>query len=355
MRLHPITVKDKTMLPDVKILRGAVEDSTAQKIKINPKNSLWASRLDHPCLRYNELGLLRWQDELAVPRSLQEVFEEGHSQEETTLKILGESGFKIRQTQRPLFEYVSKNGKILRYGISGRMDLEISHDGLLASEWYPAEIKSCDPYTFESIDEDRDAWQFAESKRHYLRNYPSQMCTYLLMSGKELGLMIFKSKMARRLKFVWCPISYEVGERLYRNAEEINRVVAEIQGGAESETTLSPRIEYDDKICGNCSFRHICLPDIQYGGQTIELSPEVEADLERRDILKSYVEEYDDLDEKVKKQFKARGDGKYLVGSRFNVTVKTTETTRYKVPDEIKAPYAEPGTMTRVDIKKVKS
>jgi len=34
--------------------------------------------------------------------------------------------------------------------------------------------------------------------------------------------------------------------------------------------------------------------------------------------------------------------------------VKTIEVTRYNVPAEIKAPFAEPSTQTRVDIKKVK-
>lgn len=333
------------------VLTGKITEAMERDIKIYPRNSLWVSQLDHPCRRNLEYGILRWQDALKHSTDLQEIFNEGHVHEAATLAKLQKAGFRTRQTQRPIFEKVMQGRKEMRYGISGRLDLEINHPDVLGEAWYPAEIKSMEPFSWESIE---DVQSFLTSKRWYLRMYPGQLMMYLYGMSRDTGLMILKNKVNGKLKFIWITLDLAIVERMLQNAEEVNRVVAEVQAGAEPEATLTPRIEYSDKVCGGCSFRHICLPDIQYGGQTIDLSPEVEADLERREILKSFVDEYDDLDEKVKKQFKGRGDGKYLVGAAFNVTVKTSETTRYNVPVSVKAPYAEPGTMTRVDIKRVK-
>lgn len=332
-------------------LTAKITEAMERDIKIYPRTSLWVSQLDHPCIRNLEYGILRWKDQMKHSADLQEIFNEGHVHEAAVLEKLSKAGFKARQTQRPIFEKVKRGGVEMRYGISGRLDLEINHPDVLGDAWYPAEIKSMEPFGWESINSVQD---FFESKRYYLRMYPGQLQLYLYCMGKEIGLMILKNKVSGKLKFIWIPMDLEVVERMLNNAEEVNRVVAEVEGGADPDASLTPRIEYHDKICGGCVFRHICLPGVEHGGQTIELSPEIEADLERREILKSYVDEYEDLDEKMKKEFKARGDGKYLVGSTFDVTVKTSETTRYNVPDAVKKPYAEPSTMTRVTIKKLK-
>lgn len=322
-----------------------ITEAIERRIKIYPRNSLWASQMDHPCIRNLEYGLTRWQDQLKHSVELQQIFDEGNVHEPAVIDKLKKCGFKERQSQRPLFEKVSKDGKEYRYGISGRLDLEITHDELLGGEWFPAEIKSMEPHAWESINSVSD---MLNHKRYYLRMYPGQIMMYLYAMGKYNGLMILKNKINGRLKFIWIELQMDVVERMLQKAEEVNRVVKEIQDNPQrsADDFLTERIEYDDRICGSCPFRHICLPNQQFDGQTIELDKALEDDLERREILKMYWNEYEELHEMLREKFKAKGDGKYLTAG-YNITVKTGTVTR-KATAEITM------SQTRVDIKKVK-
>lgn len=344
----------KDSLPTTRELAALVEKSVEDKIKMYPRNSIWASQLDHPCLRYNEYGLTRWKDQAPVNRWLQEIFEEGKDQEEIVKKALIEAGYLLRQSQRPLVETVKNNGSESRYKISGRLDVEITHPYLLRNIWYPAEIKSVDSFMFDSINEEKGAEQFLESKRWYVRQYPGQIIFYLYASGKELGLMIFKNKLARRMKFVWAKLDYDIAERMLQKAEEINRVVAKVEKNPDkAEDLLSPRLEGNEQVCSKCSFAHICLPSMQFGGTEIELDPEIETKLREWIRLKEEKEKFEELDEEVKEPFKKRGPGLYLVGGSFNVKVSTFSRAVYNLPAELKEQYREQATSTRVDIKQL--
>ena len=336
---------------DPRLLEVAVEKSIENKIKIYPRHSIWASQLDHPCLRQNEYALTRWQDAIKISGRLQEIFDEGHIHEEAVLEKLKTAGFKVRQSQRPLFEKVKHNGKEYRYGISGRLDTELTHD-LLGGVWYPAEIKSMEPFAWESINTVGD---LLKHKRYYLRMYPGQVMLYLYASGVERGLMILKNKVSGRLKFIWINLNLDYVEGMLKKAEEINEVVAKIEASPDkADDLLTERISFDEKICGSCAFAHICLPDRQFGGEEIVLDEATELSLERREVLKSYADEFKELDESLKEKFKARGAGKYLVGSSFDVAVTSVQTTLDGTPKEIKEQYKKPSSYLKVSIKCVK-
>jgi CRISPR/Cas system-associated exonuclease Cas4 (RecB family) len=319
-----------TIPVEPKVLQDIITESIRKRIKLYPHNSIWASQVDHPCIRYNEYGLTRWQDQMLISPDLQEIFDEGNIHEPAIEEKLRNAGFKIRQSQRPLFETVEKLGKRFRYAISGRLDLEITHDAL-NNLWYPAEMKTMEPFAWESINTVDD---MKNHKRPYLRMYPSQLMIYLYMMNVERGLMILKNKVNGKLKFIWVEIDLEIVERMLQKAEKINADVEQIEkNSADAEQILHQRIDYDEKICGKCPFAHICLPDSFSTGVEIDLDEETEIKLRRREELKSIVSEFDKLDEELKESFKARGIGKYLVGGSFNVDVTECLRKGYVVKD----------------------
>lgn len=346
----PDTLTEKFPV-DPKELADAVTKSVEQRIKIYPRNSLWVSQLGHPCQRQQEYAITRWQDQIKISADKQQIFDEGNIHEPAIMEKLQKAGFKTRQSQRPLFEKVKVEGKELRYGISGRLDFEITHDELLNGEWYPVEAKSMSPFVWDTINDARD---LLDAKQHYVRSYLGQVNLYLYAMGKEQALMVLKNKLNGRLKFVWIRLDLELVEKLLKRAESINERVAMMQEDSQrAEEYMSSRIEYNAQICGDCPFHHICLPDASFGGESIEVDPQTIEALERREILVLYEKEFKNIDEELKEKFKSKGVGKYLVGEKFDVVVAQRERTVYNVPDEIKKPYAEKNPYLQVTIKAI--
>jgi hypothetical protein len=322
------TVETKKLPVEAKELEKAVLDAIAQKIKVYPRRSLWASQLGHPCLRYNEYALTRFNDQQKHDAHLQQIFDEGNIHEQAVLQTLRDSGFQVRQSQRPLDEAVKKDGKRYKYNISGRLDTELSHP-LMNGVFVPAEIKSASPYVWDSIETIED---IKKHKHYYIRGYLGQLNLYLYVMGREIGLFIFKNKVTGQLRFIWCTLDLALVEELLKNAEIINEVVERIETDPpNAESYLSPRIPYDEKICSRCAFNLICLPDTQFGGVEIDVDEATEALLRKREALKPAKQEFDEADEQAKAIFKRRGIGKYLVAASFNVDVKQVEKKEYTV------------------------
>jgi len=208
------------------------------KIKQWPVNANRASELGHECLRYLVLNRTRWQEKGLYDARLQMIFDMGKAVEDMVCQDLKEAGFTIVEQQRP-FSWP-------QYQITGSIDFKLAIDG----QTYPAEIKSAAPHPFASINSVED---MLKHKYPYMRRYPAQLTLYLLMDGKEKGLFLFKNKSSGELKEIWMDLDYEFAESLVQKAEVINNHVA---GG-----TLPEPIEYQDDICGECAFAHICLPE----------------------------------------------------------------------------------------------
>jgi hypothetical protein len=343
----------------IKKIDEFITEQIAKTIKISPHYSIWCSQISHPCLRFHEYNILRWSDALKHSPNRQELYDKGKQEEKIVLDKLRNLGFEILENQRPIFENIKIGNKKLRYGISGRIDTLLSHP-ILDEEIFgtveeklhkiPTEIKSCDTFTFESINSQED---IKNHKRWYVRGYIGQIMLYMYSYAVEDGLIIFSNKVTGKLKFIHIKLDYDYVEELMKKVEQVNSTIEKIGDRTEFEDLLDDRIEFDSKICGDCQYRHICLRDVQYGGEDIVFDDTLINDLERREILKSYKDEYEELDELIKTKFKSKGEGKYLV-SDFDVIVKKVETSKYDIPKDIKEKYKKETLYLKVVIKKVK-
>lgn len=286
-----------------------IEELKRSHIQQWPVRSNRASDLGHECLRYLVLNRTRWQEKVLHNVRLQTIFDEGNLHEKAVIRDLMDAGLDVIEQQRA-FDWPE-------YQITGHIDLKIADNGKVV----PIEIKSASPFSFQSINRIQDLY---DGKYHYLRKYPAQMTLYLLMDEKEEGMFIFKNKVTGELKEIPMTLDYALGESLLRKAEAINKHVVD---GSLPE----PR-EYDEQICGECPFVHICLPEVKRDALELETDPELEEKLNRYFELKPSKSEYDKLDKEIKAKFKEQEKvmvGEYLIMGKWITTKGYTKT----VPD----------------------
>jgi len=286
-----------------------IEELKRSRIKQWPVRSNRASDLGHECLRYLVLQRTRWQEKKLHDVRLQSIFDEGNLHESAVIRDLMDAGIQVIEPQRG-YEW-------REYQITGHIDAKIVINGKVV----PLEIKSASPFIFQALNNIQDLYH---GKYHYLRKYPAQMTIYLLMDNKEEGLFLFKNKVTGELKEIPMPLDYDLGEKLLKKAEAINEHVA--------NETLPDYIPYDEEICGECPFQHVCLPEIKRDALEIETDPELEEKLKRYFELKPLKSEYDKLDKEIKIKFKEQEKvviGNWLVTGKWverkGFTVETSQ------------------------------
>lgn len=290
-----------------------VQESVARQIKQYPVNSNRCSEIGHECLRYLVYNRTRWQEKALHGPGLQMVFNMGREMEDIVLKELREAGFAINEQQRA-FNWPE-------YQLTGSIDGKIIIDG----KAYPLEIKSASPFAFDSINSADD---IRNHKYHYMRKYISQLTLYLLLDNKERGVLIFKNKSTGQLKEIWIDLDYDLGESLLQKAASVNKHV--------QEGTIPPPIDYDEKICGDCPFQHICTPDRI--GQEVQVDhDETLAELLKKyEELKPFAKQYKEVDEAISE--KVKGRAKILIGDFF-IDGSYRKQSYYDVPEDVKAPF----------------
>ena len=303
-----------------------VIEAKKKKIKQYPCHTNRASEMGHPCARYLYYNRTAWQEKALPDVGLQFVFDIGNVMEELVLQDLREAGFTVLEQQR-MFEWKE-------HQITGHIDGKILIDGTA----YPVEIKSVSPFVFNAINSIED---MKKSKYLYMRKYPAQMTLYLLMDEKERGVMLFKNKSTGALKEIWVNLDYDLGEELIQKADLVNECVKK---GEPPEG-----IEYDEAVCGECAFRHICLPETI--GKELEVvnNEELEEMLQEWWQLKDAVKRYDELDKKIKEMV----NGKKLSVGEFLIDGKMYQRKAYNIPPEIKEQYAEVKEYWRAKIIKL--
>lgn len=296
------------------IIEKVIEAKQA-KIRQYPCHTNRASELGHPCLRYLVFNRTRWSEKVLHDVGLQFVFDLGNSIEELVIRDLKDAGFQIIEQQRA-FEWK-------QYQITGHLDGKILIDGVA----YPLEIKSVSPFVYDAINSVSD---MHKSKYLHIRKYPSQIVLYLLMDNKDRGVMLFKNKSTGRLKEIWVDLDYELGESLLQKAEAINKYVA--------EGTIPEPIEWDDNICRDCGFLHICTPDRI--GKEIEIvnDDDLFELLKKWDILKPMAKEFEEINDILKE--KLHGKDKILIGD-YLIEGRWKKLITYEIPHEIKRKYAK--------------
>ena len=292
-----------------------VYEHKRSQIKQYPVRTNWASQLGHPCLKYLVLNRTRWQEKTLHNERLQMIFDIGNDIEERVMKDLREAGVSIVEQQRP-FDWPE-------YQISGKLDAKCLIDGTA----YPVEVKSMSPFAFDKINSVQD---MLNSRYAYMRSYPGQLILYLLMDNKERGYFILKNKVSGAMKEIPVDLDYSIGESLLKKAEAINTHVI--------NKTLPDPIEYDENVCSECGYVHICTPDRI--GKEVEIidNEELEELLKRYEELKPSTKEYDKVDKRISEI--VNGREKVLVGNWF-ITGSWRKTTKYNVPADVKTQYAE--------------
>ena len=297
------------------------------KIQQWPVRSNRASDMGHECLRYLVLNRTRWQEKSLHDARLQMIFDLGHVFEDVVMGDLREAGFKVLEQQRP-FSWDE-------YQITGSIDGKLLIDGVAI----PMEVKSSSPYVFKTIETIED---MKHHKYHYMRKYISQLTLYLLMGNQERGVFLFVNKSTGEVKDIWLDLDYALGEQLLQKAETINHHIA--------EGTLPEPMAYDEDICTDCPYAHICMPERI--GKEVELvdDDELLGLLARYEELKPLAKDFKEVDEHIKKLINGRD--KLLVGDWF-ITGKWLERVSYDVPSELKEQYRKVTQYWKRSIAKV--
>lgn len=280
-------------------------DHKAASVRQYPVNANRASSLGHPCIRYLVFERTRWQDKALHGPTLQMIFDLGNDIEDRVMRDLREAGLAVIEQQRS-FSWPE-------HKITGHIDGKVQIDRNV----YPIEVKSMSPFAFERTNSVQD---MLRSKYHYMRSYPAQMTLYLLMDNKEIGYFITKNKVNGQMKEIQVGLDFDLGEELLQKADEINAHV-------EARTVPEP-IEWEDSICSECAYLHICTPDRI--GKTVEIIDDTELLelLSRREALAPGHKEYEEIDRELKEAVRERD--KILVGN-YLITGKWQERGEYTV------------------------
>ncbi len=288
-------------------IKERIINALEKERKIYPVNSNRASELGHPCLRYLVFLRTRWQEQTTPHVSVLLRLMHGEIYERVAKNLIEKSNLIVVEQSR-CYEWKA-------YQITGKIDFKIA---LNHKEAIPVEVKGLNPYDFQTINCIEDLLMH---KKYWIRKYPAQLTLYMLMDNVEKGLFFIIDKSSFDFKCIWLDLDYVYAEELIKKAEMVNYYAA-------SNTT--PEGINDIEICQQCSFLHVCLPEIK--GIEIEIisDDELEAMLRRYDELKEAVKEYDQIQKIIKKQIE--GKEKVLIGN-FLITGKYVKRKGYTVHD----------------------
>lgn len=303
-----------------------------RKINVYPRTHFIASDITD-CDKYATHSILDWeQKERFTPDTIAR-FEVGNKEELNLISELSALGIQIIHSQAPFEIPHPKTGEMI---CRGKIDGKIHVD---RHNQFPIEFKSIAPNLFDQIDTYEDL-----DRLPHLRKYKRQMQLYLYGNNKEVGVMLF-SNLLGRWKFIV----------VYRDDAEVDFILKRLQSNWDlvKEKKHGTPILYDEKICGKCSFRHICLPDIKRDGAEMLEDSTLEKMIAEVTELKPLAKKYEALDERVKDIFKARTDNSkvFFVGADWRVDVVVREGHRLDqkaIPQDIKDQYQKDTITTTV-------
>lgn len=288
-------------------IKNALETTAQSKIRVYPVEHLSASRLGHPCERYLYLLIKNWQDVKPHDVGLQHIFDLGNSIEDYAIARLKEAGFEcVTPTVR--------SWKIDNPLITGREDVRIKDPQ--TGELIPCEIKGLSPTEFEKLNTVED---FLNSKKHYVRGYPTQLFVYMYKFEKEKGFFIIVNKLTGELKIIEVTLDYEFGDECLKKAERIYKAI---------ETNTSPESCDDVSVCESCNLQHIC-GQVKRIPTDVELDDELENLIERKNELTPAKKEWEEVDKQIKAKV---GERAKVITGTYLVERKAFEKKKYTVP-----------------------
>ena len=217
-----------------------------------------------------------------------------------------------------------------KYQISGRRDLLIWKEGF--KEKARVEVKSCSPWTFQSINSVED---IRDSEKHWLKKWYKQVALYMILQSVERYWMMLKNKQNGQIKIIEFLMDdgiYATAEGMLKRAETVNRMI-QIGEMPKVEQKIS-----DPDLCAECEFFDTCLPAITYGPGAAVLTEEDAAEMEARlncsQQLEPAYKEYKDLDDELKEEIKGMhntSDVAQVVAGDWIAFVKESKRKAYDV------------------------
>jgi len=163
----------------------------------------------------------------------------------------------------------------------------------------------------------------------------------------KVGMVYMKNKITGKPKQIVIPLVDTYVTWLINRLKVVNEHVL--------AKKLPPSIEYDEKLCGKCPFRAVCLKEMPPGmDNPVVLNPEQQAALleliEERDKLDPARKRYKEVDERVSDIVK--GHPKIILGN-FIISGKWITQDRIdskSMPPKVKAKYVKESTYWKKDV-----
>lgn len=288
-----------------KKINEQIVQSKKDKIRVYPCNNLRASSIGHPCERYLVLMIQKWEEMTPHDEVTQSIFDLGNSMEDYAIKTLRE--VKIDGKALEIITPTERSWRIDYPLITGREDCRIKEED---GNFYPVEIKGLSPFEWDKLNSVED---FLNSKKHYIRAYPSQLYCYMWKFEKEHGWFALVNKLTGQIKMINVPFDWEFADKLLAKGK---RVYDHIKNG-----TLPEPIE-EEGICEKCPMRLACGHVTRIPAD-VELDDELEELIDKKNALKGAKKEFEDLDEQIKKILNKRPKvlaGKYLCTYKCTIT-----------------------------------
>ena len=294
-------------------IAAKVSDFVQSEIKVYPCEHLRASNVGHPCERYLYLLIRNWEDQEPHTEGLQNIFDLGNSIEAYTIKKIRDSGLEVvTPTQR--------SWKVENPLITGREDIRIKDPE--TGELIPAEIKGLSPNEWEKLNTVED---FYNSRRYYVRGYPSQLLVYLYKFEKEKGFFILTNKLTGELKIIEVPFDWTRADELLKKAERIYAALADSTGNTIPEAC-------DDlSVCERCQMRHLCTAAHERTETEID-DGELEEAIDRKNELAPLYREYNEINDQIKKMV---GEREKVISGKYVISTKTINKVEYIVPARV--------------------
>ena len=290
-------------------INDTINDFVKSEIKIYPCNNLRASNIGHPCERYLYLLIKHWDEQQPHDEGLQNIFDLGNSIEEYAIRKLKAAGLEVITPS-------VRSWKVENPLITGREDIRIKDPD--NGELYPAEIKGLSPYEWEKLNSVDD---FYNSKKYYVRAYPSQLLVYCWKFEKEKGFFILVNKLTGQIKPIEVPFDWDRADALLKKGERVYEALNDPIG------QLIPDACADITVCENCALRHICTAPREFPDVDID-DGELENLIDLKAELKPSVEAYKKVENDIKKCF---GDRERVIAGKYLVTAKIINKQEYTV------------------------
>lgn len=227
------------------------------------------------CARQMVYAINNWEEkEKFTPEAIANM-QDGNHEEKLLIQELLSDGFDVVESQVQIDDD--------KYWVTGKIDGKLKW----LSMKIPFEIKRMKPYTFEKMNAIEDL-----RSNPFTLKYLRQLTLYLYLHSVEAGLFILSDGLGNR-KVIAVPMDYTFAESILKDLDTANKHI--------KAETLPERIPYSSKVCGYCSFRKTCLPDMDFGQGAVMGGEELNQAVKRLQEIKGFSSEAEKLKEGIKK------------------------------------------------------